>query len=368
MNKKYLALFSFFLIAVLLEDSSDAITVKWQEGGTDVNFTEVVNDTWIYKDDPDTNCDKASDCGISSTDGKAYFGRNGCASGCEDKISRYMIHYNLSQIPSNANITYVSFNITEWGYACSWCEGCGDDVKWVVPELYRILRSWDETSPTWNTWSEQSGNYSATRTTYLNMYYDCESANFYNYTNFTGSEFADLIQAYVNGTYTNYGWLLKVETEGPTTTNGNKTSNYGSEYATASMRPSLTVSYTVPAQPTEIKLYLNGTENNKSYDVGGTANFTAKINVTSLTIKMMTNYTGWTEQSGVTSIINETYLNVLGNFYNITAWYPGGESYLASSVTYFFNVTVPVVPPAVAPVEYGIIIKFIEDIFNIKVR
>jgi len=88
-----------------------------------------------------------------------------------------------------------------------------------------------------------------------------------------------------------------------------------------------------------ISLWLNGTEGNKTYTQNQIANFTALINVTGLTINLTSNYTGWVDIQNQTVIYNETTLITQGDFWNLTAFYPGGDNYSAFSRTYFFNVT-----------------------------
>ena len=99
------------------------------------------------------------------------------------------------------------------------------------------------------------------------------------------------------------------------------------------------VNFAIAKVDTNISLYLNGSETNNTYVLNSVANFTAKVNVTGLTVYLTSNYTGWVEQSNPTSIINYTTLNTLGKFWNMTGYFVGNENYSSFSRTLWFNVT-----------------------------
>jgi hypothetical protein len=92
--------------------------------------------------------------------------------------------------------------------------------------------------------------------------------------------------------------------------------------------------------PTSISLWLNETEGSKSYNINDTANFTAVINVTGLTINLTSNYTGFGQLNGTTSIENTTNLTEQGLFY-INASSEGNENYSSTSTVYYFDTTAP---------------------------
>ncbi len=104
-------------------------------------------------------------------------------------------------------------------------------------------------------------------------------------------------------------------------------------YSSASTSSILTIS----KAPTNISLYLNGSENNASYTQNVTGNFTVLVNVSDLTVNLTSNYTGFIQQNGTTSIINYTNLSTTGNWWNLTGWTDGNANYSASSRTYYFN-------------------------------
>jgi len=101
----------------------------------------------------------------------------------------------------------------------------------------------------------------------------------------------------------------------------------------------VTLWWNVSKGPTNISLYLNGTQNNNSYVQNNIANFTAVINVSGKTVYLDSNYTGWTLQSGTTPLMNYTTLSTIGDWYNLTGYFLGDENYSSSTRTYFFNVT-----------------------------
>jgi hypothetical protein len=106
--------------------------------------------------------------------------------------------------------------------------------------------------------------------------------------------------------------------------------------------------WNVSQGPTNISLYLNDTEDNKSYNQNDVANFTVKLNVTGKTVNLTSNYTGWVTQTGPTPLMNYTTLSTTGTWYNLTGYFEGDENYSSSSKTYFFNVTVAMPPQWVA--------------------
>ena len=92
--------------------------------------------------------------------------------------------------------------------------------------------------------------------------------------------------------------------------------------------------------PTSISLWLNGTNGSKSYNINDTANFTAMINITGLTINLTSNYSGFGQLNNTTSIVNETNLTEQGLFY-INASSEGNENYSSTSTVYYFDTIAP---------------------------
>ncbi len=92
-------------------------------------------------------------------------------------------------------------------------------------------------------------------------------------------------------------------------------------------------------------LYLNGTEDDKKYTLGGYANFTVGLNLSG-DVYLDTNMTGWILQSGSSPLVNYTILSGEGVF-NITGYFNGDENYTSSYVTYYANVTQDIYPPQI---------------------
>ncbi|MHA2339094.1 MAG: hypothetical protein ACXACX_17445, partial [Candidatus Hodarchaeales archaeon] len=89
-----------------------------------------------------------------------------------------------------------------------------------------------------------------------------------------------------------------------------------------------------------MRLWLNGTEGNVSYNENDVANFTALLNLTSKVINLTSNYSGFGNIGNTTSVIyNTTTLINLDTFYNLTAYWLGDENYTSHLQYYYFNVT-----------------------------
>jgi len=85
-----------------------------------------------------------------------------------------------------------------------------------------------------------------------------------------------------------------------------------------------------------IRLYLNRTEGNRSYNLNDIANFTAFLNIPNKLIYLSSNYPGFGVKSNYSAVYNLTNLSSLGLF-SITAYWDGDQNYSASSKTYFFD-------------------------------
>lgn len=85
-----------------------------------------------------------------------------------------------------------------------------------------------------------------------------------------------------------------------------------------------------------IRLFLNGTESNRSYKINDTSNFTVFLNLPNKAVYLSSNYPGFTTQTGSSIIQNFTYLASSGLF-SLTAYWDGDENYSTSSKTYYFG-------------------------------
>ncbi|MEM5866426.1 MAG: PQQ-binding-like beta-propeller repeat protein [Candidatus Aenigmatarchaeota archaeon] len=95
--------------------------------------------------------------------------------------------------------------------------------------------------------------------------------------------------------------------------------------------------YVINKAPTSIKLSLNGSESDRTYNVSDVANFTVSLNISGKIVYLETNISGWVLQSSITPLFNYTKLKQKGIF-NITGYFLGDENYTASSQTYFATV------------------------------
>jgi subtilisin family serine protease len=97
--------------------------------------------------------------------------------------------------------------------------------------------------------------------------------------------------------------------------------------------------FTIGKGPTLVRLFLNGTEGNRTYVRGLAANLTATVNVSGKNVLLAANFTNFSvaENSTVTAtnITNLTGLDITE--YNITAYFVADQNYSANSVTYFLK-------------------------------
>jgi Disaggregatase related repeat. len=155
---------------------------------------------------------------------------------------RSLIKFDLSSIPSYSFVTSAKLYLTiETDFSSN-----SRDFK-----IYRALRDWVEMEATWNIWSTGNnwttagcgGNGTdadlttawATRT-----FSSSESGEVY--WTFSATGIAEL-QKIISGTYTNYGWLIKADTE-----TDDAYSFWSSDYATSTDRPKLVIEYTTGGQ------------------------------------------------------------------------------------------------------------------------
>ncbi|MEM0372735.1 MAG: hypothetical protein QXO69_02780, partial [archaeon] len=96
--------------------------------------------------------------------------------------------------------------------------------------------------------------------------------------------------------------------------------------------------YVVSKAGSLVRLFLNGSEGNVTYNVGDFANFTVSLNVSGKTVYLNSTIPGWALQSGITPLENVTQLTTVGT-YAVTGYFPGDENYTSSSVTYYANVS-----------------------------
>jgi len=98
---------------------------------------------------------------------------------------------------------------------------------------------------------------------------------------------------------------------------------------------------TVNKGTTETYLYLNGTSSDRTYPQYFEANLTGVVNVSTLTVYLDMNATGWGNNfaSGTGSVINISNMSMALGTYNITAHFDGNQNYTSSSKTYYVTIT-----------------------------
>jgi hypothetical protein len=190
----------------------------------------------------------------------------------------------------------------------------------TAPKYYNIKEPTDPsiydpaTSYQFNaTWNDTEGNisnvifeFNGTNYTYLNAEVQNVSSEFYYTLTGLGA-----------GIY-NYSWYAN-----DTDNNWNSTG---------------TLTFTIDAASTLVRLFLNGTEGNVTYNLNDWVNFTVALNISGKTVYLNTSIPGWVLQSGATPLVNITQLTNAGLF-NITGYFLGDQNYTASSQTWFANVS-----------------------------
>jgi len=100
---------------------------------------------------------------------------------------------------------------------------------------------------------------------------------------------------------------------------------------------------TITKSSTLTKLYINGTDSDKTYKQGVSVNFTVTVNTPGKIVKLYTNFTGWSIPSDTTPLYNYTVLNYDPGVYTITGYFEGNQNYTASSESHLLTILPPVV-------------------------
>jgi hypothetical protein len=134
---------------------------------------------------------------------------------------RGLLKFDLDSVPPNATVTSATLYLYE-----------GGNKTGQVTYIYRLTSNWDENTASWNTWSTPGGDFNS-------------STSYFAYLPEQGNcmitlEMTNLVQAWINGTYPNYGLILY-------STGPNHIISYSSkENSTASERPKLNIVYVLP--------------------------------------------------------------------------------------------------------------------------
>jgi len=144
--------------------------------------------------------------------------------------NRGIVIFDLSSIPSEAQVTSATLYLHEYS-----TQGTTRTIG-----VHRVTSSWTEGGVTWNSrdgttdWGTAGGDFISTAT-------DEQSLSWTGVLKWDSWGVTPDVRGFVNGTYSNYGWIIKDENEGAV-------ANYlwqfnSKEHATASLRPKLEVTY-----------------------------------------------------------------------------------------------------------------------------
>lgn len=151
-------------------------------------------------------------------------------------IQRTLIKFDLSSIPAGATITSAILTLTVSANAAANAR----DYK-----MFRVLRNWVELQATWNIFST-GNNWGTAGCSNTATDYDPTAHATTNFaatitlnTEKTFSINTTEFKKMVDGTYQNYGWLIKADSEA-----NDAHAFHSSSATTASYRPKLVVEYT----------------------------------------------------------------------------------------------------------------------------
>jgi hypothetical protein len=134
---------------------------------------------------------------------------------------RGLLRFDLSSVPANATVTSATLYLYE-----------GGNKTGQTTFVYRVTSSWNESTATWNTWTVPGGDFDSSMAyfAYLPEQGNCMLT----------IDITNLVQAWANGTYNNYGVLLY-------STGPNHIISYTSKEDTnSSAWPKLYIVYVVP--------------------------------------------------------------------------------------------------------------------------
>ncbi|MBK8035789.1 MAG: DNRLRE domain-containing protein [Verrucomicrobiaceae bacterium] len=143
---------------------------------------------------------------------------------------RVMLRFDLSSIPSNATITSAVMTLNRKS-------GAGGSTAITA---HRLTQAWAETTSSWNNrstgtpWSTPGGDGDYDATAAATTTVNANGAHNWNITS--------LAQSWVNGTNANHGMLMRLQNEA----SSGEHEFYTREEATASRRPTLSITYTIP--------------------------------------------------------------------------------------------------------------------------
>lgn len=147
-----------------------------------------------------------------------------------------LIKFDLSSIPANALITSAVLSLTI---------AADNSNNARTFRAYQCLRNWVEGQATWNVYSS-GNNWTTAGAAGAGTDYNSTA---WASTSFTATEAVNSVKTfsldvteftkYIDGTYTNYGWVIRADTEA-----NDQYAFHSQQGATSAYRPYLTVEYT----------------------------------------------------------------------------------------------------------------------------
>ena len=236
------------------------VRLSWvvsQQGGKTILTVNLPIGNWVgWVLDPTTILQPDSagfDTYIRSTDptgnvGTSTFLQLGDNSGNPDK-NRPLIKFDVSSIDSGDTVSSATLSLFEFGAN----NENGGPASWDA-EMRRLLENWVEGEATWNIYS--TGNNWTTAGadsdandrvagTSATLGLDPTAAS--AFVDWTGATLDDDVQKFVDGTYSNFGWVIEAPTaEGAGSAPRAWNQFRSSDYTTALDRPKLVVVHTSP--------------------------------------------------------------------------------------------------------------------------
>lgn len=193
------------------------------------------NDAYILSSAPTNNAGTATQNVVGDSNASASI------------ALRSVIKFDVSAVPAGATVTAVTLSQYEYEAGRSGAA----PASWAV-ELRRILRNWVEAQVTWNifstgnNWGAAGCSNDTDRVAAPSASLTMDGTAAGGFVNWSGAGLVADVQAWVDGSASNYGWLLIApNAENLAATAFNRF--YSSDYATAASRPKLVIEYTEAA-------------------------------------------------------------------------------------------------------------------------
>jgi Disaggregatase related repeat len=192
-------------------------------------------DALIYSDAATTNYGTNVDCYLGDVSASA------------SHALRILIAFDVSGVPAGATVNSATLSL--WEFAAG--VAGGGPASWAA-NVHRVLVNWVEAQATWNilstgnNWGTAGCSNATDRSATPSAILTLDGAAAAGFVSWSGAGLVADVQAWVDGTATNYGWLLTApgaEFLGTTPLAYNQF--YLSDYTTdAAKRPKLVIAYT----------------------------------------------------------------------------------------------------------------------------